>query len=102
MNFKMYVLLFIAQHHGQVKINPNYKYLDFMIRKDYVSAMLSGETFKIGEFDVPTPSDFYQITDDGILAMLNYGQKLVTWYIAVAALLISFIALAVSLLKLKK
>lgn len=102
MNFKMYILLFVAQHRGQVKINPNYKNLDFMVKNNYVSVLLDGKTLNIAGFEVPTTSNFYHITNNGRLAMFEYGQKLVTWYISVAALIISFIALAVSLLRLKK
>lgn len=98
MNFKMYIILLIAHRRGYVKINPKYKDLAFMNKKGYISAVLDGSKIDASGSTVPTSSGYYLPTVTGRLAALEYGQKLVTWYIAVAALIISFIALAVSLL----
>ncbi|PJN91562.1 hypothetical protein [Bacillus sp. mrc49] len=96
MNLSIYIKLWIASTFGKVKINPNYKHLEFLKDSRYIIPKLD---VKASPSPEPGPylKDWYDITSRGKESMWGKAELIHTKWLSWIAIGISLLSLAFSI-----
>lgn len=76
---------------------PSNSTTDFLSSNGFVDEQSEWLDSQINGFPMATPSGFYVITPTGQRYYLDLIKQTITWWISITAILISLIALAVSI-----
>ncbi|MBC1230502.1 hypothetical protein HB816_08605 [Listeria booriae] len=91
MQWSILIKLFIANFKGKVTIKSNYKYLQYILKENLLSATRTGEWIDVGGFPLPLTGDEFTITHKGTTWLFKRVDNFITRIIAYAALIISFL-----------
>lgn len=101
MNISMFMKLHIGIKYGKVKMNNDYKYFDYMQKKEWISLTISDiQSISKPNFYMINPiySDYVEITDKGKDAYFKARNTWIKW--ALGTIISICIAITTTLLRL--
>lgn len=98
MDFSIYFLLSFANKNGRVKINADYRHLDFLLKKNWINRLPDG-TYSSDYWELPNYGNYFVLTTEGKSQLFNFRSIVITRLISFAALIISLLGFLVSIFK---